>query len=207
MKKLITYKHNNRKLLMNFLKLCIVSIFLFSSLYSENWETHWIKAVELCDTTSFDEAEQEFTLAIQCLEKDKDEDHPHIFVDRARLYCLQNKFEKALIDVNIGLNSEKLTQHDKVRGLVTRLCIYSNLNMEQEFIKDYELLKESSTDFPKVEFTDNSVIIRNAPKSSSYRKITKDYLINYGICEKEEDVNDLSNGLIMASRDDLEYDC
>lgn len=178
----------------------ISSLTMFASIYSNDWESHWIHAVECCSIKDYTTAEMEFGLAIQSIEKQQDEDHYHVYIDRARLYCLQDRFEEALVDVNKGLCSEKLTTTDKTRGLLTRMCASSNLNNEEQFVRDYEEFRATSTHFPKVEFTQDRVIIRNVPKSKCYREITKAFLISAKICEKESDIIEIAPGVIVAKR-------
>ena len=187
------------------LKYTILMLFtlLYSSAFCSDWESHWLEAVELCDNKQFADAEEHFTKAIQSLEEEQDDDHPHIYVDRARLYCLQNRFQEALIDVSKGLQSKKLVENDRLRGIVTRMCVYSNLNMEEEFAVDYQEFRVLSTDVTKIEFTEEYVIIRNAPKSNCYKKIARSFLINSGICEKDSDIKELSSGIIIAKRSNL----
>lgn len=187
----------------------IISICLlaFSSIYCSDWESHWSKAVELCESKNYAEAEQEFTTSIECIENDKDDHHPHVYIDRARLYCMQNKFKEALVDANKGMNSKNLTETDRTRGLLTRMCIYSNLDMVDEFIIDRDEFCKSNKDKPKIEFTDESVIIRNAPKSNCFRKITKSFLIHSNICEKEDDIKEYSSGIFVAKRKALGCKC
>lgn len=187
----------------------IISIFLLasSSIYCSDWEAHWSNAVELCDSKNYAEAEQEFTKAIEYIEIEQDDHHPHVYIDRARLYCMQNKFQEALVDANKGMNSKNLTETDRTRGLLTRMCIYSNLEMIDEFIIDRDEFCKSNKDKPKIEFTDESVIIRNAPKSNCFKKITKAFLIHSNICESEDDIKEYSSGIFIAKRTDLDCEC
>jgi len=76
------------------------------------------------------------------LERRKDELHPHAYVDRARLYLLQNKFIETLGDLNKAIKAQNLTQNDRLRALIFRIMTYANLNMEKEAMSEVEEFKD-----------------------------------------------------------------
>lgn len=190
----------------NFL-LTIFSLLTFSYVYGEQWQDHWMSAVEYCGGKNYEAAEVEFNQAITCLECKGDETHPHVYVDRARLYVLQNRYTEALTDLNKAISSEHLTANDRIRGLVTRIVTCSNLQMNEQTLADFNTFKTMNPNFPKVEFSNDRVIIRNAPKSSCYKKLAKAFLVGSGICEKESDIVELNTGIMIARRNSCNCGC
>lgn len=170
------------------------------SCFANSWENHWIKAVEYCGSQNYDAAETEFSLSIVFLENIKDENHPHIWIDRARLYVLQGKYSEALLDLNKALISNNLKENDRIRGLVTRIMTYINLSMEEQALVDYDEFKRISPNFPKIEFTKERVIIRNMPDCKCYKAIVRSFLIESNICEKEADIQMLDSGICIVKR-------
>lgn len=182
--------------------LSLLTTLLFTvNAYALNWQDHWAKAVEYCNDKNYEAAETEFNLAILSIEHNKDETHPHVYIDRARLYALQDRDTEALIDLIKGLSSDKLIGRDRVRGLVTRIMVCSRLEMNEQVLADYDayrILCES--ELPKAEFTDEKVIIRNVPNSNCYKAIVKTFLLGTELCEKESDIIEYDSGIIIAKR-------
>lgn len=179
---------------------CLATLMMSVSCYAAEWQSHWESAVEYCGGKNYEAAETEFNLAISSLEHSADYSHPHVYVDRARLYLLQDRYTEALVDVNKALESKALKDHDRIRGLVTRIFTCSNLQMDDQVLADYDSFKSISTDFPKVEFTKDKVIIRNVPKSNCYKKLTKAFLVSTEICDSEDDIKFLDSGIMIAKR-------
>lgn len=182
----------------NFLTKIILGVIATLNCYADNWESHWTKAVEYCHKKNFDSADIEFSIAINELENSNDTNHPHIYVDRARLYILQNKFDKALVDINKALNSDLLTGSDRIRGIVTRMSACANLSMDDQVAMDYQEFKRLYPNFPKIEFTKDRLIIRNMPDCKCYKKVVRSFLLNSELCENEEDIQMMKSGVCIA---------
>lgn len=179
---------------------CIATLMMSMSCFAADWQSHWESAVEYCGGKNYQAAETEFNLAISALEHSQDNSHPHVYVDRARLYLLQDRHTEALVDVNRALESKALKDHDRIRGLVTRIFTCSNLQMDDQVLADYDAFKSLSTDFPKIEFSKEKVIIRNVPKGNCYKKLTTHFLVASEICESEADIRFLDSGIMIAKR-------
>lgn len=175
-------------------------------LSASNWEENWKNAVEYCHREQYDLAEQEFTLAIQQLESANDDKHFYVFVDRARLYALQGQYTLALPDLDKALLSNTLSTNDKIRALVTRIVVNVNLGLEEQALSDYDSFTKIKTDLPQVEFTEETVIIRNIPDCDCYMLIAKAFLVNSGICENESDIKVLPSGVCIAKRKNCDCD-
>ncbi|CDZ80151.1 hypothetical protein BN1013_00657 [Candidatus Rubidus massiliensis] len=182
----------------------IISLFIFVFLtifsYGSDWHDNWTNAVQYCELSKYEDAENEFNLAINNLEKNNDIEHPYVYVDRARLYLLLSRYQEALVDLNKAIESKYLTANDKTRGLVTRIMVCSNLQMEEQVLADFDSFKALSPNFPKVEFTKEKVIIRNVPKSKCYKNLAKAFLLGSQICKKESDIIEYSSGIMIARR-------
>lgn len=184
-----------------------VCLFLTSGAFASTWEDDWTSAVQCCVEKDYSGAESHFDKCIQTLESEKDDSHPHVYVDRARLYSLLDRHEEALHDLNKAIPNKKLNQNDRHRALVTRISAHLNLQMEDEALEDYYEFKNTNPNFPKIEFTKTKVIIRNVPDCDCYKMMAKAFLVSSQICEKEEDIQILDSGMIIAKRKPCDCGC
>lgn len=178
----------------------MISITFSTFCFSSSWETHWIQAVEFCQQKNYTEAEKEFDLSIIALEYMEDTFHYHVYIDRARLYILENRYVEALSDLNIALDSINLKETDRIRGLVSRIITCMNLNMYDQALSDFDEYKIISPYFPKIEFTKENIIIRNMPTCKCYKQLVSSFLICSGMCENPTDIKMLDSGICIAKR-------
>lgn len=68
------------------IKKLLLLCFISASLLGSEWQNLWVQAIDKCISKKFDQAERLFSNAILLLEKSHNYTHPHIYVDRARLY-------------------------------------------------------------------------------------------------------------------------
>ena len=121
-----------------------IALICAAQVSAQNWQDDWTKAVTNCHEKNYQEAEINFNSAIRTLEKLKDNTHPHVYVDRARLYLLQERFKETLSDVNIAIKSKYLTGQDLQRALITRMMANLNLKKNDEALADLEQYKKAS---------------------------------------------------------------
>lgn len=180
--------------------LCRMSLGVLFSIQalSADWEDHWIKAVQFCKEKIYSSAEHEFTLAIQDLEFTKNIDHPHVYVDRARLYSLLERYQEALFDADKGLASEFLQANDILRARIVRYEAYARLGMGEDTANELEKIKKIYA-FPKVEIFENKVIIRNVPDCECSKEIIKSAMTAY-FCNHEDEVEFLPGGICVTMR-------
>jgi tetratricopeptide (TPR) repeat protein len=145
-------------------------------------------------------AEIEFNKAISDLEIRNDNDHPHAYVDRARLFMLQSRYDEALLDLNKALDSDKLVENERIRGLVSRIVTNANLKMETEFLNDLAEFNRINPNSPTIEYTKDKIIIRNAPDCSCYYKLMSAFYIAADVCDSEEDIQILPSGICVIKR-------
>ena len=174
--------------------------FIFNAAFAGNFDDSWIKAVEYCSLKKFDQAEMEFNNAINDLEIRNDNSHMHAYVDRARLFMLLERYDEALVDLNKALLSDKLIGKEKVRALLSRMATYANLQMEAEAMSDFAEFKRIDPNFPKSEYMEDRIIIKNAPNSELYKRLITSYFVNSQICENESDIQELPSGIISIKK-------
>lgn len=179
--------------------LCAV-MFIQSLSAMENWQSHWTSAIQHCEKDEFSDAENYFDKAIEELEKSENKDHPHIYVDRARLLHLLDRPQEALLDVNKVMDSDKLTEYDRMRALATRMSIYNHLDMNELAKKDYNEFVAMHPNMPKTEIYDDHMIIRNVPDSELFDKITTRYFLETELCEKESDIQKFRSGIWIIKK-------
>lgn len=190
-----------------FLSALTACLILTSGAFASNWEDDWTSAVECCATNDYFGAEKHFDKCIATLESENDETHPHVYVDRARLYSLLDRYQEALADLNKAIPNKNLKENDLHRALVTRISAHLNLEMEDEALQDYYEFKKVNPNFPKIEYTKSRVIIRNVPDCTCYKAMAKAFLVSSEICEKEEDIQILDSGTIIAKRKKCNCGC
>jgi hypothetical protein len=165
------------------------------------WQELWTKAVLNCKEKNYNEAENFFNAAVIEMEIIKDEDHPYVYVDRARLHLLLDHPEKVLLDIDKALSSDKLPLNEKVRAIVTRLMAKSKLGMDQGVLEDLKYFAKINKDkMPMTEITNEYVISRNIPDCECYREIMTNYYIQSGICESEKDIDMTSSGICIVRK-------
>lgn len=179
-------------------KLLCLFMCLFGAAYAD-WKENWTQGEQYAREANYPAAEKAFSLAIKELEETQDKDHDHVYIDRAEVYNLQNKYAEALLDTNQALASTHLSNEERIRGLLERITAQCHLKMDQEVLADYDLFKAVHPHFPKVEYTRKSIIIHHVPECACYKKLAKTILVAAGICEKESDIQML-NGMCIGKR-------
>lgn len=178
-------------------KLVLFLLVAMSSMLNASWQQDWSNAVECCSNQDYVNAEANFNLAIDQLEAEGDESHPHVYVDRGRLYSLLGRNEEALRDLDIARASPDLQGDDKLRAVVSRLVTYYRLNMIEESKPELQVFK-SIYSCPKLEVFKDVVIIRNVPDCECSHGVLKSFVANV-FCESEDDVK-ISNGICIGKR-------
>ncbi len=182
------------------MKYFIIGLLFISAainLEATDFLNHWTKAVEYCDEKKFEEAEECFTTCINVASDEEMNNHPHIYVDRARLFILLENYDEALEDLNIALENDNLVDEDRCRGIMSRISVYMKLDRVDDALVDYQKLKPL---FPKIEHTENSIIIRNIPESEFYKKVVTSFYVDSGICKSESDIKIFDSGILIAKK-------
>jgi hypothetical protein len=169
------------------------SLFLSANENMDNWKYYWIKAIEACNDAEYIEAENNFSIAINLMEQSNDSEHPNIYVDHARLYLLLKKYHESLDRIEVALNSNKLSEKEKLRAIITRIAAKSQLGISEGILEDVKFIGENYS--PKIESTEKKIIIRDVPKCECYQKIMTCYYIHSGICNSKNDIKILNSGI------------
>lgn len=165
--------------------------------YAVEWQEYWTKAIANCQEENYVQAELYFNLAIQELEISADTSHPYVYVDRARVYFILDRFQEAVVDVDKAIKSKKLIGQDLERAVITRMMANTKLGNNQAALDDLAFYKKVNPNYPKLEFFDDKIIIRNMPECECYRKMMKAYLLA-AFCEKEEDITIYDSNICIA---------
>ncbi len=186
----------------------ILLILILSSIHlsASNCKEYWVRAVECCTDKNYQEAENNFTLAIYEMEDERDYENSHVYLDRARLYMLQEKNLDSLSDLNKAISLKYLNEEDFKNAMVTRCLVNARLGNQQASLRDLEILRESC-EFPKVEYTQERIIIRNIPDCDCYREIISKSFLNSGICQHPSDIQMLSSGICLVNRNTFDTTC
>jgi len=167
---------------------------------ASTWQEYWIKAVEQCDQRDHLEAINMFNLAVTSMEEINDLNHPHVYVDRARLNLLLENHELAIEDLNKALDNPNLSKKEISRATVSRVIAKSRLGMEQEVLDDLKLFSENIENKPVIEETSENIIIRNVPECPCYQNIMTFYYIDSGICTSEKDIQKLKSNIWVIKK-------
>lgn len=179
------------------IRVLFISLMFASSLFARNWDDYWTEAVERCHQEEYAKAESLFNLAINELEKGNPALHAHVYVDRARLYSLLDRDCEALADVDKALSFSSLEGEDQLRAVVTRVTTLYRLGRYDEAKLENEKLK-AIYPAPKLELTEDKVIIRNMPDCEWSHQFFKSFL-GRSFCESEDDVR-IINGICIGKR-------
>lgn len=178
----------------------LTCIFFNGHVNANTWQDYWVKAVESCHEKDYIAAIEMFDLAVDCMEKEEDLDHPYVYVDRARLNLLLEKNELAIADLDKALANSKITQREKSRAAISRMIAKTRLGIDKGVLEDLHLFAENSENKPIVERTKEKIIIRNAPDCSCYRKLMTCYFIHSGVCESKNDIQMLNSGIWLVKK-------
>lgn len=173
---------------------------LFESRCIGSWQENWAAAVLHCQQSDFESAEGLFNAAIAELESLNDDAHPFVYVDRARLYLFLDRNEEVLSDIGKVIFSGHLTNHERIRAVVTRLMASARLGMQNEVLGDLRYFAEiNKENMPIVEITDKHILVRNIPESKCYKEIMTCYYIHSGICKGIRNIH-MANGIWVIDR-------
>lgn len=174
--------------------------FSIESQCTQSWQENWSAAVFHCQQSHYAEAEGLFTAAIAELESLRDDAHPFVYVDRARLFLLLGRNEEVLSDIGKVIFSDHLTLNERIRAVVTRLMAHARLGMRKEVLADLRYFAEiNEENMPFAEITDKHIIVRNIPDSKCYKEIMTCYYIHSGICKGVRNIH-MANGIWVIDR-------
>jgi tetratricopeptide (TPR) repeat protein len=171
----------------------------------EAWFYHWIFGMNLFQDKSYDEAVTEFSQAINLLEfvGQMDENHLHLYNDRGQALLLSKKYTQAIPDFTRVLETSNSPINQTIRALWGRTTCYGAINDNENFKKDYERLKVTDPDYPKVEYTKDYVIFKNF-NTSALTPYAKDKfcsaMIHFDLCKSKEDIVFTNLGVCLVKR-------
>lgn len=175
---------------------CLMLISL--NLSAKEWEPYWIAAVENFHNEDYVSAEHNFNQTIDWMENENDAEHPSVYVDRARLYLLLNKYEEALTDLNKAIFSDKLKHWERIKAVSARVTARAKLGFSDGYEEDMEFLVKNFE--VQIENTENYLIIRNMPKKKEFKESMTNFFIYAGICHNKEDIRMLSSDICIVSK-------
>lgn len=183
-------------------KYLITLVLVLSATLQGQWHDDWATAVKMCQDMNYTEAEIKFSNCLKEIEAKNDESGIHVYVDRARLYLIQERYEEALVDLNIAIKNPNLEKKELTRALVSRICANSNLGKTESILEDLSLFSTSLPASQEVNFTEKYITIRNAPDSACFRNIVSNFFINAGFCQSINDIKILNSGIWIIERED-----
>lgn len=179
----------------------ILSTLILSVCFAQEgtWKDDWLTAVNFCNDKDYENADLFFSQAIKMIESNGDVDHPHVYVDRGRLYLLLERYDEALADLDKAMECKNLSEVERRRALVSRIATKSHLKMDHGVLSDLNLFGESYA--PIVEHTKNKVYIRNVPDCECFRNILTCYFIHSGFCGSKNNVHMMKSGICIVDKD------
>jgi tetratricopeptide (TPR) repeat protein len=179
-----------------------ILILVISSCYAEEnettWEDFWVSGIYSCSQKNYKDAVFHFTESINLLNAAQNANFPQIYIDRGIAYSLLFEFNNALNDFENAIQSNKLSDNDKVRLCVNKLAVLSSLDDHKNIFLELDNLKKIDPNFPQIEFTENYVFIRNVPANKWYRKAIKCLLIHSGMCSSKGDMYIYPSNILVA---------
>lgn len=175
--------------------LCFMLVTLHLS--AQEWEPYWMAAIEDCNQEDYLSAENNFNKTIDVMENEKDLE-PSVYLDRARLYLILNRYEEALSDADKALIHENLNDKERIRAVSTRVAAKIKLGFSEGYDEDVTFLGNNLE--MKVETTEDHLIIQNMPQDPIFRKVMTQFFVRIGICESDEDVEILSSDVCVVNK-------
>lgn len=146
------------------------------------------EAVALCFQRKYREAEPVFNSAIDLMERDQTLYDPSLYVDRGRLMLRLDRSKEAIPDLQRAIQSEKLPKEELARALLSLSEAYSRLDNEEMAVEYIDLYSKCFPGPYTWEETEEETIIHNVPDDEVHREVLRYFNVNFGICEKAEDV-------------------
>ena len=169
------------------------------------WFDRWLSGMTHFGSENYDEAIKDYSQAINLRESEgklKDADL-YLYNDRGQAYLLCQRFDEAVYDFTKVLDVPEVPVEQKIRALWGRATCYATMDEYDEFNSDYENLKITDPNYPKVEFTKEYVIFRNFD-GSRFSDHAKDRfrcsMIHMDICKAKEDVVFTRTGVCLVKR-------
>jgi tetratricopeptide (TPR) repeat protein len=180
--------------------LCLLFVLCFSHCQAidSNWVDHWKDALESFSSENYPLACQQYTAAIDQLIAKNDLTYPELYVDRGIAFQMMKQYDEAISDFNTALASEFLLLKETSRAILYRMVAYVSLNMKEETLADLNLLKSTCHDFPVLENTSDTIIIRNLPHSSICIKAIQYLFIHMGVCSSADDFKFYDNTCVIT---------
>lgn len=179
--------------------ICLYAFVTFSyQIHATEWKNQWMDAVRCCNEKEYVQAEVFFNQAIDLMEKGGDLEHPQVYVDRARLNILLDKFPESLPDLDKALESSYLAGNEKQRALISRILARSKLQMADGVLEDLKVFGDAYA--PKIEQSEKKLFMRNVPNCDCFKKIMTCYFIHSGICKSKKDVHMLKSGTCIVDK-------
>lgn len=181
-----------KKIILTILVLCC-----FMSNLQADYQDNWVKGLEYYHEDEFEQAEKEFTKAINQLEFLNDISQPSVYIDRSEVYGSLERYKEALVDLNNALSSDKLTNKERVRGLSNR--IFTCMSLGLDYSEDSKEFESICPDIP-YEINDKCMIIKNVPDNEILREMMSKYLIGSGFCESEQNIKTFESGIMVIEK-------
>lgn len=178
--------------------LILIQINCFAEDNGTTWEDFWVTGIYSCSQKNYNDALSCFNESIRLLETSNNSSFPQIYIDRGVVYAFQFEWKAALNDFDTALESNLLSQSDKIRISVHKLAIFSAQEDSQNIFRELDNLKSLDHNFPQIQITEHYVFIRNVPNNKWYRKAIKCLLIHSGMCSSKDDMYIYPSDILVA---------
>jgi tetratricopeptide (TPR) repeat protein len=177
------------------------ALLLTTSAQADSWQKHWALAAESSHIKNNELAEKEFSESIRLLEEKEDFSKAYIYTDRARFYALLERYDEALIDVNVALTfQDQLSTSELVKAIVTRIFIYTSLGQNEAALKEHDWLSKVNPNKAEFDYNEDCVIVRNVPECGCYRNFLRILFVADGTCKSADDIHFIGEDICIAYR-------
>lgn len=123
-------------------------------------------------------------------------EYPYVLVDRAESEFFLNDYIKVMEDTDKALSSQHLTDYERLECGLKRIAVHMQLDQEDEAVEEYKKYIIGCPLFPKYDYFQEKIIIRNLPDCNLYKNFTKERMIAQ-YCKGEEDIHEYGNTWII----------
>jgi len=175
----------------------ITTIFYILNCYAnEEWENCWLQGRDYHSNSQFQEASSAFDQAIDLMSEEDLDKYPYVLSDRAQSdYKLEN-YSKVLEDTKKALMSKNLTDYERLHCALTRMATFRQLGDEDSSMEEYKKYMIGCPLFPKLDYLENKIVIRNVPDCELYKYYTKHQMLAK-YCECEQDIQEYGKTWII----------
>ena len=127
------------------MKKILLFVFCLANLNVSECLENWPKIIEPEKKKQIIQEEIFYDTAVKKMEDEQIIDHPELYVQRAGIKALLGKLEQAISDLGKAIQSNNLTEEDRIEAFALRAILNFSLGNKEAYRIDWETYKKLDT--------------------------------------------------------------